>query len=404
MLFAEKEKPIKRFKLSNITEMKIEKCAFGILVLLIIGIVFISGCVQEGTSPEDRSVTPEISEESEVTIENEEEILQEEKQEETTPAVKQQIYKGIWLPGMVQGWLASNIDKIKALGMNTVSLSVEFIQEDDNPLVGIDTSHIAEDIKLAHDNGMKVMLNANFHPKPKLGEEDIERLNSLIIEVAKIAEENDVELFAPLSEPETVLLVDRGEWAQDILHKIKEVYHGETFWNGAFAPPDKEVVSEEYFRQVAEQPPGDFVGYDYIGFPSYYWQGGNLEPEELLQFADQMTLESYSEYADRLVKYMLAYAERDGCKGVIVKEFGVIDRFFMRGSDVVDRLDNGTLTEEEYTESHRIVLEKGKDKVAGFMTTIDILDTEIYGIRIRGIPETQEVIREWFTEKLPEER
>lgn len=344
-----------------------DKKLYGILALAFVGIVFISGCVEQVA--------------------------------ETEPSTEV-IYKGVWLPGLTPGWLASNIENIKALGMNTVSLSVEFIQEDDNPLAGIDTSHIVEDIQVAHENGMKVMLNANFHPKPKLGEEDLERLNSLIIEVARIAEENDIELFAPLSEPETVLLVDRGEWAQDILYKIKQVYHGETFWNGAFGPPSEEAVSEEYFRQVAEQPPGDFVGYDYIGFPSYFIPEESLEPEEQLRFADQLTLESYSQYADRLVKYMFAYAERDGCKGVIVKEFGTADRFFMSGSDVVDRLDDGTLTEEEYTRSYEIVFEKGKDRAAGFLTTIDVLETEIFGIHIRGVPETEEVIRTWFTEIL----
>lgn len=97
---------------------------------------------------------------------------------------------------------------------------------------------------------------------------------------------------------------------------------------------------------------------------------------------------------------MLAYAERDGCKGVIVKEFGVANKLYMRGSDVVDRLDDGTLTEEEYTRAHEIVFEKGKGRVAGFMTTLDVLETDIFGIHIKGVPETQEVIRRWFTEIL----
>ena len=47
MRFVEKGKSIKQFKLNNMTAMKNEKCVFGILVLLIIGLVFISGCVQD---------------------------------------------------------------------------------------------------------------------------------------------------------------------------------------------------------------------------------------------------------------------------------------------------------------------------------------------------------------------
>jgi hypothetical protein len=318
------------------------------------------------------------------------------------------IYKGIWLPGLShrtyfsENWLASNIEKMKDLGMNTVYLSVQFIQEDENPLVGVDTSQIVKDIQVVHDNGMKVMLNTNFYPKPKLEEKDLERLDSLIVKVARIAQENNVELFAPLGEPETILLVDSRNWAQEILSQIKEVYHGEIFWDGTFGPPSKEVVSEEYFRQVAEQPPGAFVGYDYIGFPSYFIAAAeeSLTAEEQLQFADLLTLESYSQYVDRLVKYMLAYAERDGCRGIIVTEFGVADRFYMKGSELADRVDEGMLTKEDYTRAHEIVFEKGEDKVAGFMTIIDNLDTEFYGTHLKAVPETQELIRRYFTEIL----
>lgn len=326
-------------------------------------------------------------------------VSEEEKAKEEKTEEEIYIYKGIWLPGLTPNWLTSNIQKIKDLGMNTVSLSVEFIQEDGNPVAGIDTSHIVEDIQVAHENSMKVTLNANFHPKPKLEEKDLEALNSLIIEVAKLAEENDVELFAPLSEPGTVLLVDTGKWRQEILSMIKEVYHGEIFWNGAFGLPDREM-SEEFFRELSEQPPGNFSGYDYIGFASYYVLEESLTPEEQLQFADQLTLESYSQYVDNILKYVLAYAKRDNCKGIIIKEFGAADRFFMKGSDVVDRLDDGTLTEEEFTRAHKIVFEKGKDRAVGFITAIDVLETEIFGVHIRGIPETQELIKRWFTEIL----
>lgn len=332
-------------------------------------------------------------------------VPEKEKTEEETEE-EVYIYKGIWLPGLSyrthfsENWLASNIEKMKDLGMNTVYLAAMFIQEDGNPLAGINTSQIVKDIQVAHDNGMKIMLNTHFHPKPKLEEKDLEKLDSLIVEVARIAQEYDVGLFAPLSEPETILLVDSRKWGQEILPKVKQVYHGEVFWDGAFGPPDK-PVTEEYFRQIAEQPPGDFVGYDYIGFPIYFISAKeSLEPEEQVRFAEQLTLESYSEYVDRLIKYMLAFAERDSCKGVIIKEFGVADRFYMKGSELADRLVEGTLTEEKYTRAHEIVFEKGKDKVAGFMTVLDVLETDFYGTHLRIAPKTQELIRKWFTEIL----
>ena len=107
------------------------------------------------------------------------------------PGVKKEeveIYKGIWMPGMAEGWLAANIQEMKDLGIDTISLAIMVIQEEGNPLAGLDTSHILEDIQLAHENGMKVILNPNIYPKPKLEEKDLEALSSLTIEAAKLAE------------------------------------------------------------------------------------------------------------------------------------------------------------------------------------------------------------------------
>ncbi|GAH89473.1 unnamed protein product, partial [marine sediment metagenome] len=65
--------------------------------LLIIGIVLISGCVQE-EAPLDGG------------------------EEETEPPAKLQIYKGIWMPGMllIPDYLASNMQKLKDIGINAV--------------------------------------------------------------------------------------------------------------------------------------------------------------------------------------------------------------------------------------------------------------------------------------------
>ena len=322
----------------------------------------------------------------------------EEKAKEEKTEEEIYIYKGIWLPGIPPiGWLTSNIPKMKELGMNTVFLSVGFLKEEDNRLAGIDTSHIVEDIQIAHDNGLKVALTTGFRPPyPKLEDLDLEVLNSLIIEVAELAEEYDVELFAPLNEPGAILEEKTGkktgEWRQEILLKIKEVYHGEIVWKGTgIGSPDK-ILSEEYLKKLSESPPGDFSGYDYIGFTTLF------VPSEGL------TLEEYSQYIDNALKYGFARAERDNCKGIMLTEFGMGDRFVMRGSDVVDLIDDGTITEEEFTRAHEIVFEKGKDMAVGFITTIDVLETEIetefFEVHIRGIPETEELIREWFKEIL----
>ncbi len=336
---------------------------YGILILAVIGIVLISGCVQE-EAPLDGG------------------------EEETEPSTEVQIYKGIWLPGIPPtNWLASNIQKMKELGMNTVFLSVGFLEEEDNRLAGVDTSHIVANIQTAHENGMKVALTTGFKPPyPDLEDLDLEVLNSKIREVAELAEEYDVELFAPLNEPGAILEEKTGEWRQEILLKIKEVYHGEIVWKGC--GPGGEPRSEEFLKELSERSPGDYVGYDYIGFTTLF------VPTEGL------TLEEYSQYVDNALKYRLAQAERDNCKGIMLTEFGMGDRFVMRGSDVVDLIDDGTITEEEFTRAHEIVFEKGGDRAVGFITTIDVLETEVPGVHIRGIPETEELIRRWFTEIL----
>lgn len=66
----------------------------------------------------------------------------------STPEEKAEVevYKGVWLPGINPNYLATNMQEMKDMGMNTVYLAVMIIQEEGNPLVSLDTSHIAEDI------------------------------------------------------------------------------------------------------------------------------------------------------------------------------------------------------------------------------------------------------------------
>ena len=311
-----------------------------------------------------------------------------------------QVYKSIWLPGIPANWLASNIPEMKDLGINTISLAIMVIQEGDNPLVGLDTSYILDDIQTAHENGMKVMLTPQIYPKPRLEEKDLEALNFLIIEAAELAEEYNVELFAPLAEPATIISGDIGNWKQEILFKIKKVYHGEVYWAGpgVGSPPDKATISK-----IAKQPPGDFAGYDYIGVTILLPVSERLEPEERIRYADRLTLEDYSQYVEGVVDYTLALAERDGVKGIIIDEFGVLDRFFPDGSGVGDVLEKGWLSEEELARALEIVLEEGKDKAVGF-NVANFLGMEVPGmpgVFVKGVSETEkEVIKRWFTEIL----
>lgn len=334
---------------------------YGILILAVIGIVLISGCIQE----EGEKV-------------------------ETEPSTEVEVYKGIWLPTILAqdpSHLASNIQKLKDVGVNTVFLQganpqAELFFQGAPPeeleklkeFLLIEKELMIDNIQTAHRNGLKVALTLGSKPAPKLEKIDVEAWNSKIIEYAKLAEEYDVELFAPLNEPGCIFEEKVGEWRQEILPRIKEVYHGEVIWKGGnWGLPDK-ILSEEFLKELSEGPPGDFSGYDYIGFACMLWPEGQ-------------TLEEYSEYVENVLKYAPALAEKDNCKGVMVVEFGV--------------LEGGPWSEEEIARAHEIVLEKAKGKVVGFFVG-DFLEVEIPGVAFRKEAlKTEEVIRKWYKEILP---
>jgi len=316
------------------------------------------------------------------------------------PAEEIYIYKGIWTPALLiqdRHYLATNAQKLKDMGINTVFIMAPAPQGEEwlgkareafksspkliekfEEIVPEEKEIIIGAIQDAHENGLKIGLTVVTWNPPLGMEYDEELLNAKVIEYAKLAEEYNVELFAPMGEPEKVFGGRTSEWRQEILPKVKAVYHGEITSKGpGVGLPDRELT-DEFFREVAQQPPGQFVGYDYIGFSPM------ISPEI-------QTLEEYPQYVEDALKYMLAQAERDGCKGVIIPEFGVLDGHF--------------LSKEESARAHEIVLEIGSkyDKVFGFFANSDFL-----GLNLPGVPEfsfeenlkTQEVIRRYFREVL----
>ena len=339
-----------------------------------------------------------------------ERIVKQKKEEEVY------IYKGVWLPALVfrePNFLASNIQKLKGMGINTIFIEasppqserwLEKVKEFFPPelveriaeILPSEKELIIDNIQIAHRNGLKVGLTISdlgltISDPPEMGEVDLEVLNSEIVEYAKLAEEYEVELFAPMNEPGKVFGENTGKWRQEILPKIKKVYNGEVIWKGAgIGLPEKELT-EEFLKELSEGPPGDLSGYDYRGFSSMFIPSDNMEPEELLQYADMLTLEDYSTYVDNTIKYTLALAEKDGCKGIMISEFGV--------------LDEESLSEEEIARAYEIVLERGKDEVVGFFAFSDsLLGLDLPGMVVEENPKAQEVIREWFTEILPEKK
>jgi len=295
------------------------------------------------------------------------------------------------------GCLASMMQELKDMGVNTVFLQGPAPQPKLEKLIPFAKECIVAHIQTAHRNGLKVALTIGYKPPyPKLEEIDLEALNSRVIEYAKLAEQYEVELFAPLNEPEVIFLENTGKWRQEILPKIRKVYHGEIVWKGATPGLPDPMLSEKSLKALSEESPGDFLGYDYIGF--------STSPTE------DMTLEEYDRYVDNALKLVSAWAKRDGCKGVMITEFGAF------------LWEPNKHSEEDIARAHQIVLERGKDRAVGFFVlefppepgcvNVSIEELELITGKSEeeimakveelksSVGKTKEVIKRWFTEIL----
>lgn len=271
------------------------------------------------------------------------------------PETEVQIYKGVWFPLV----LPNSIAKAKDMGVNTVQLPITFR---DSSLMDVPfwKEIVVVNIQTAHRNGLKVALLPTFIPPfPEQREIDLEALNFKIIEYAKLAEKYGVEFFAPLGEPECIFGPSvSSTWGQEILPRIKEVYHGEVIWRGSLSQPH---MIEQF---LYENYPTNFSGYDYIGT--------SITPRA------GMDLEDFSYHVDEALDLILAFAEKDNVKGVMITEFGV--------------WEGDIRSEEDVARAHEIVLERGENKVVGFFV-LNLLGLEVSG-------KTEEVIRRWYREIL----
>jgi hypothetical protein len=229
------------------------------------------------------------------------------------PENEVEVYKGAWFSNVLPSAFAG----MKNRGMNTV-----FIQGSPGGLT-------VALIQTAHRNGLKVALTMGIMQLDpnQAADLDLEALNSEIVELAKLAEKWGVEFFAPLNEADTVFEEDTGRWAQQILPRIKKVYHGEVIWKGA------DILDI------------DLSGYDYIGF--------TISPSR------DSTLEEYSQFVDDMLDRALGFAERDNLKGVMITEFATF--WWMRMEEI-----KPGYSEEYVARAHKIVLERGKGKAVGF--------------------------------------
>ncbi|MFC2142886.1 hypothetical protein ACFLQN_00635 [Candidatus Aenigmatarchaeota archaeon] len=200
-----------------------------LLIILIACLVFISACAEQDHNNQDshRGDGPQFNYDN----------------EDLTPVPAPNV------EGKIQGYWSSqanmvisdldDAEKMKEIGINTVTFS-PLLSHTQEGLVteqqGTE-SMIKFAINKAHSAGFRVMLEttpmnageiAPLVTDPELFQSEMTRV---AIKYAKIAEEYNVEYFAPIVEPVHHMSVEESDkWMQEVLPKLREVYSGPLMW------------------------------------------------------------------------------------------------------------------------------------------------------------------------------
>ncbi len=155
------------------------------------------------------------------------------------PLVNDKI-KGYW--SSESGRTLSELDDAEAMkevGINTITFSPMLTHDQEGRVSEIagTENFVKKAINKAHQNGFRVMLettpmNAGV-VDPKVTNPDLftGEMTKMALKYAKIAEDYHVEYFAPIVEPGHHLsIVEADRWLQELLPKLKAVYHGKIMW------------------------------------------------------------------------------------------------------------------------------------------------------------------------------
>lgn len=193
------------------------------------------------------------------------------------------VVRGNWEPSSfhMTKMLREDLGRIKELGVNTVSVSVEYSLNNDRTPFLRDENQLASNIVKAKEAGFAVLVAPNFvgpggHNFKEEGinitkEEYLKISEKVALKWAAISEKYQVEFFAPQNEfngmigdnfaqSDQEIAQITSEWHQQLLPKIKAVYSGRTMVKLA-------TVQENI----------DVTGYDYVGITIFH---GNDELEE----------------------------------------------------------------------------------------------------------------------------
>ena len=278
--------------------------------------------------------------------------------------VRQITYKGFgWY-----GYLADDeineesIKKIKELRGNSVNINVyyEYSLENESFILLSNLTKIKEKIELSHKNGLKVFLSpfANLVGGHYTGgaitkpENFLNGAKNISIELAKLAQENNVEVYAVWNElglaihklPNSVNLTN--EWLQDVREDVRRVYNGTL--------TTKEGVQLELYESY------NFSGYDCIGLTFYpFTTSFAKDPYKNITYAGVENLEEYEKVVKSEYDKIIELKKKFNSSCIILGEIGI---------DVVGGkfVGNDTESKRIRTEAYEIVLRNGVEKMDGF--------------------------------------
>ncbi|NQU57323.1 MAG: hypothetical protein HQ513_08810 [Rhodospirillales bacterium] len=237
-------------------------------------------------------------------------------------------YLGVWMPAVMDNedeYSLKRREDLVSIGANTVSFGIMVPYDKSGKIFKqyMDLECLKETVSYYKEAGLAVAISlepilarSNSEPKPlqsSTRKTFLAEIEPIVREVASLAEDMGVEVFAPMNEQDYKLGVERGSsWGQEILPTIREVFSGKVMWKGSLF----EHVMEGRNLKI------DFSGYDIVGFSSFPFSGINKYSSEVRAFT----------------KNIRAWAKEDGIEELWIAEFGTYEMVPIRPEQETDAL------------------------------------------------------------------
>ncbi len=251
----------------------------------------------------------------------------------------------------------AEIRELKELGVNGIRICPHYGLHGGKVVEELSPKYIVGLIRKAHNAGFVVFLEINAGGKPNEegvpeymygSEEELNELYSAAEDWARIAEEEGVEFYSPLNEP-NVMFTD-SELIELWINRTIDLHR---IFSG-------NLVAK--FADVGPEEMPNLTGYDYLAF-DIMWSDSDYE--------------RLGEYLDLAVEKGLRLKEKYGLKGFFFGELGVERRF---------------ASKDVQAEVFRTVLSRTWGKVNGYC----FLGWSNLEFGFKDNNKAKEVIREWY--------